>query len=288
MSQINVGVLGLGAIGLPVALNLSKSINVQAWNRTRERYSLLQGSQVQPIENFSEFNTSIFLVFLPDEKSILEILAHGLLDVMQKDDLLVVMGTVSPLSMKKINQIIVSKDARSIDAPVSGGDVGAQRGELSIMVGGSNLDFKRIEPVLSLTAKSVRHVGSLGQAQTLKACNQIIVGANLVAIAESLTLARRSGISDEDFFSVISTGLAGSSALNTKWEKLTSGNFTAGGKSDYQLKDMKVALDIAHSISLSLPISELVTEIYEVNRKLGNSELDHCSVILQYLDKNEI
>jgi 2-hydroxy-3-oxopropionate reductase len=141
---------------------------------------------------------------------------------------------------------------------------------------------------LAKTAKSIRYVGSLGKAQTLKACNQIIVGAHLVALAESLALARRNGISDQDFFDVISNGLAGSAVLNTKWEKVVSGDFSKGGKSDYQLKDLNIALDIAKRISLTMPLSETVTEIYRIHKELGHADLDHSSVLLQYLDSNDI
>jgi len=211
-----------------------------------------------------------------------------LLDVLNTDDLLVVMSTISPDAMHSIQGKIQTKGARVIDAPVSGGDVGAQRGELSIMLAGDPNDCARAEKLLVKTAKSIRNVGSLGKAQTLKACNQIIVGAHLVALAESLALARRNGISDQDFFDVISQGLAGSTVLNTKWEKVVSGDFTKGGKSDYQLKDLNIALDVAKRISLTVPLTETVTEIYRIQKELGYADLDHSSVLLQYLDSNDI
>ena len=225
---------------------------------------------------------------MSDEDSIHEILDNGLLDVLNTDDLLVVMSTISPDAMHSIQGKIQTKGARVIDAPVSGGDVGAQRGELSIMLAGDPNDCARAEKLLAKTAKSIRNVGSLGKAQTLKACNQIIVGAHLVALAESLALARRNGISDQDFFDVISQGLAGSTVLNTKWEKVVSGDFTKGGKSDYQLKDLNIALDIAKRISLTVPLTETVTEIYRIQKELGYADLDHSSVLLQYLDSNDI
>jgi len=288
LAQFDAAVIGLGAIGLPVSINLSRSFTVQGWNRSPVDHVDFKNSSVQLTEKLSDLSTSNYLIVVSDEDSIHEILDNGLLDVLNTDDLLVVMSTISPDAMHSIQGKIQTKGARVIDAPVSGGDVGAQRGELSIMLAGDPNDCARAEKLLAKTAKSIRNVGSLGKAQTLKACNQIIVGAHLVALAESLALARRNGISDQDFFDVISQGLAGSTVLNTKWEKVVSGDFTKGGKSDYQLKDLNIALDIAKRISLTVPLTETVTEIYRIQKELGYADLDHSSVLLQYLDSNDI
>ena len=288
MAQFDAAVIGLGAIGLPVSINLSRSFTVQGWNRSPVDHVDFKNSSVLLTEKLSDLSTSIYLIVVSDEDSIHEILDNGLLDVLNTDDLLVVMSTISPDAMHSIQGKIQTKGARVIDAPVSGGDVGAQRGELSIMLAGDPNDCARAEKLLAKTAKSIRNVGSLGKAQTLKACNQIIVGAHLVALAESLALARRNGISDQDFFDVISQGLAGSTVLNTKWEKVVSGDFSKGGKSDYQLKDLNIALDIAKRISLTVPLTETVTEIYRIQKELGYADLDHSSVLLQYLDSNDI
>jgi 2-hydroxy-3-oxopropionate reductase len=240
------------------------------------------------VRDLKGFDTSNYLIVLSDQESISELLNKGLLEILKPDDLVIVLSSISPDAMHEIQARVQTRGARAIDAPVSGGDVGAQRAELSIMLAGDPVDCARAETFLVKTARTTRYVGSLGQAQTLKACNQIIVGAHLVALAEALTLARRNGISDQDFFDVISTGLAGSAVINTKWEKVVSGNFSKGGKSEYQLKDMKIALDIAKKISVTLPLSETVTKIYEVHKELGHADLDHSSVLLQYLDANEI
>ncbi len=288
MAQFDAAVIGLGAIGLPVSINLSRTFTVQGWNRSPVDHVDFKNSSVQLTEKLSDLSTSIYLIVVSDEDSIHEILDNGLFDVLNTDDLLVVMSTISPDAMHSIQGKIQTKGARVIDAPVSGGDVGAQRGELSIMLAGDPNDCARAEKLLAKTAKSIRNVGSLGKAQTLKACNQIIVGAHLVALAESLALARRNGISDQDFFDVISQGLAGSTVLNTKWEKVVSGDFSKGGKSYYQLKDLNIALDIAKRISLTVPLTETVTEIYRIQKELGYADLDHSSVLLQYLDSNDI
>jgi 2-hydroxy-3-oxopropionate reductase len=287
LAKFDVAVIGLGAIGLPVALNLAKTLTVQGWNRSPVTRSELNSSSVVLVKELSELHASNYLVVLSDEAAIIETFDKGLLQLLNPDDLIIVLSTISPEAMHKIQAKVQDKGARVVDAPVSGGDIGAQRGELSVMVSGNSDDCARAEKILAQTAKSIRNVGTLGKAQTLKACNQIIVGAHLVALAESLALARRNGVSDQDFFDVISNGLAGSTALNVKWEKLVTGDFTQGGKSEYQLKDMRIALEIARQVSLNLPLSQTVAEIYRIHKELGNAALDHSSVVLQYLDKDE-
>lgn len=288
MNSYDAGVVGLGAIGLPVSNNLSQKFKIQGWNRSELDTSKVHNQNLHIVKDIKEFNTSLFFVLLSDENSIFEVLDNGLLEKIKTGDLLVIMSTISPKAMFEIQARIELKGARVIDAPVSGGDVGAQKAELAIMLAGDPEDCTRANTFLASTAKSIRYVGTLGQAQILKACNQVIVGANLVALAEALTMARDGGISDHDFFEVISNGLGGSTVLNTKWEKLISGKFEMGGKSKYQLKDMRIALEIAKTLALPLPLSEVVAEIYQIqiNRGLGN--LDHSSVILQYMESDEI
>ena len=247
MHHYEIGVIGLGAIGEPVARNLSSKFRIQVWNRNPQKYLNLAAQSVSIAESLGSFDASVILTVLPNSDEVLEVLNNGLLETLGKDDLLVVMGTVSPESMKTINDCVGTKGARAVDAPVSGGDVGV-----------------------------------LGSAQGLKACNQILVGGNLVAIAEALSLSRKFGISDQDFFDVISNGLAGSSALSTKWPKLSSGNFSDGGKSSFQLKDLLIALQAAESAELNLPMTQLLADLYQEHIENGNSDLDHSSIIKSY------
>lgn len=287
MHQYTIGVIGLGAIGRPIAQNLSTKFHIQAWNRDPQKYLNLQSDSVAVAENLSSFDASVVLTVLPNSDEVLEVLHNGLLNTLEKDDLLVVMGTVSPESMRIIDELVGTKGARAVDAPVSGGDLGAQEARLSIMVGGSRQDYLRLLPFFTVIGSSIKHVGELGSAQGLKACNQIMVGGNLVAIAEALSLSRKFGISDQDFFDVISNGLAGSNALNTKWPKLSSGDFSDGGKSSFQLKDLLIALEAAAGAELNLPLTNLLTDLYQQHIDKGNSDLDHSSIIKSYESDDE-
>jgi len=286
MHHYEIGVVGLGAIGEPVAHNLSSKFQIQIWNRNPQKYLNFKGNSVSVAQTLNSFDTAVILTVLPNSNEVIEILNNGLLETLENDDLLVVMGTVSPESMFEINELVGTKGARAVDAPVSGGDVGAQEARLSIMVGGGSQDYARILPFLKVIGASIKHVGEIGSAQGLKACNQILVGGNLVAIAEALSLSRKFGISDQDFFDVISNGLAGSTTLTTKWSKLISGDFSNGGKSSFQLKDLLIALEAADGAGLKLPLTQLLSDLYQEHIDKGNSDLDHSSIIKSYESDN--
>ena len=282
MHHYEIGVIGLGAIGEPIAHNLSSKFQIQIWNRNPQKCLNFKANSVSIAQNLNSFDAGVILTVLPNSDEVIEVLHNGLLETLDKDDLLVVMGTVSPESMFEINELVGTKGARAVDAPVSGGDVGAQEARLSIMVGGGSQDYARILPFLKVIGTSIKHVGEIGSAQGLKACNQILVGGNLVAIAEALSLSRKFGISDQDFFDVISNGLAGSSTLTTKWSKLISGDFSNGGKSSFQLKDLLIALEAADGAGLKLPLTQLLFDLYQEHIDKGNSDLDHSSIIKSY------
>ena len=282
MHHYEIGVIGLGAIGEPIAHNLSSKFQIQIWNRNPQKCLNFKANSVSIAQNLNSFDAGVILTVLPNSDEVIEVLHNGLLETLDKDDLLVVMGTVSPESMFEINELVGTKGARAVDAPVSGGDVGAQEARLSIMVGGGSQDYAQILPFLKVIGASIKHVGELGSAKGLKACNQILVGGNLVAIAEALSLSRKFGISDQDFFDVISNGLAGSTTLTTKWSKLISGDFSNGGKSSFQLKDLLIALEAASGAGLKLPLTQLLSDMYQEHIDKGNSDLDHSSIIKSY------
>ena len=286
MHHYEIGVIGLGAIGEPIAHNLSSKFQIQIWNRNPQKYLNFKANSVSIAQNLNSFDAGVILTVLPNSDEVFDVLNNGLLETLDKDDLLVVMGTVSPESMIQINELVGTKGARAVDAPVSGGDVGAQEARLSIMVGGGSQDYARILPFLKVIGASIKHVGEIGSAQGLKACNQILVGGNLVAIAEALSLSRKFGISDQDFFDVISNGLAGSTTLTTKWSKLISGDFSNGGKSSFQLKDLLIALEAADGAGLKLPLTQLLSDMYQEHIDKGNSDLDHSSIIKSYDSDN--
>lgn len=275
----DIAVIGLGAMGKPMAHNLVKAgFSVEVWNRSQHKVDELvqAGARSTALEKIT---APIILTVLPDSAEVKQLLQQGLVQSLNNNSILVIMGTVAPSAMTDLARELAPTGAHVVDAPVSGGDVGAQRGDLSIMVGAAVEDFKRLETIFATLGKTILHVGPVGSGQVLKACNQLIVGANLVAIAEALTLARKSGIKDDDFYAIIANGLAGSKALEVKWEKLHSGQFTPGGKSEFQLRDLKIVAELARSLGLDLASVATSIAMYQRLIDQGEGGIDHSGVI---------
>ena len=187
-------------------------------------------------------------------------------------DFLVVMGTVSPVAIKELGKKLSTFGVHLVDAPVSGGDVGAKNGTLSIMVGGSVDEFNTLKPIFEKIGSTVKHLGPLGAGEMAKACNQIVVAVTLSALAEAVTLGRKAGLDTKTLLDILAGGLANSQVLNVKREKIESGDFTPGGSADFQLKDIRFALEAGASTGTYLPTTETVKneQVHEIGRRVKN------------------
>ena len=275
-----VTVIGLGAIGLPVAINLAKSgTSTLVWNRSQGPADKAVAAGATQFKNLSDNDSAIVLTVLPDLPQVNEILANGLEESMKSGDVLVVMGTVSPIKVAELAKRLTTKGIRLLDAPVSGGDVGAQNATLSIMVGGDAKDLADVLPTFEKIGQTIRHLGPVGAGEMAKACNQIIVAATLTAIAEAVTLGRRAGLDTSVLLDILAGGLAGSQALNVKRSKIESNDYTPGGAANFQLKDLRFALEAGAATGTSLTMTEEVTKLYTALVESGNGGLDHSGII---------
>ena len=275
-----VAVIGLGIMGLPICKNLVKAgIETEVWNRSEG--ALLEAIKVGAIrvDQLSSCRADIVLTVLPDIKEVREVLAGGLETALHPGSILVVMGTVSPVAMVELAQELAQKGIRAIDAPLSGGDIGAQNGTLSIMVGGDQSVFEEVLPIFQAIGKTIRLLGPVGSGQIAKACNQVVVAITLTALGEAITLARKSGLDAHAVFDILSGGLANSQALQIKREKIESGDFTPGGFSKFQLKDLNFALERAEQIGVELPVTSIVRELFAELVEHGDGELDHSAIV---------
>ena len=276
----SVAVIGLGVMGLPIAKNLLQAgIATQVWNRSEPSIRKAEEAGACALNSLSECSAKIVLTVLPDIKEVREVLAGGLQEALTKDCILVVMGTVSPIAMVELATELGTEGIRVIDAPMSGGDVGAIDGTLSIMVGGPEETFKQLLPIFEIIGKTIRLLGPVGSGQIAKACNQVVVAITLTALGEAVTLARRSGLDAHDVLDVLSGGLANSQALKIKREKIESGNFIAGGYSKFQLKDLNFALESAVGSGVDLPVTSVVRQLFRDLVDNGDGELDHSAII---------
>ena len=275
-----VTVVGLGAIGLPVAINLAKSdVTTFVWNRSQVPADKAIEAGATQLKTLSDNDSAIVLTVLPDLPQLDELLAGGLEGSMKSGDVLVVMGTVSPIKVAALATRLASKGIRLLDAPVSGGDVGAQNATLSIMVGGDAQDLADVPPTFKIIGQTIRHLGPVGSGEMAKACNQIIVAATLTAIAEAVTLGRRAGLDTTVLIDILAGGLAASQALRVKRSKIESNDYTPGGAANFQLKDLRFALEAGAATGTSLTMTEEVTRLYASLVESGDGGLDHSGII---------
>ena len=188
-------------------------------------------------------------------------------------------GNFGTVKVAELANRLATKGIRLLDAPVSGGDVGAQNATLSIMVGGDAKDLADVLPTFEKIGQTIRHLGPVGAGEMAKACNQIIVAATLTAIAEAVTLGRRAGLDTTVLLDILAGGLAGSQALNVKRSKIESNDYTPGGAANFQLKDLRFALEAGAATGTSLTMTEEVTKLYTALVESGNGGLDHSGII---------
>jgi 2-hydroxy-3-oxopropionate reductase len=284
-----VGFVGLGVMGRPMARNLLRAGHrVVVWNRSAGPAAELAAAGATVARTPAELAaaTPVVLTMLPDLPQVEEVLRRddGLLAGMTRGSVLVVLGTVSPVAVRDLGARLEPARVAVIDAPVSGGDVGAEQATLSIMVGGRPEDVARVRPYLEAMGTTVDHLGPLGAGQLAKACNQIVVAATLTALSEALVLARRGGLDPQRVFAVLGGGLAASRVLEVKGPKLLGGDFRPGGAAAFQHKDLGFALAAAREEGVALPLTALVDQLYGAARWNGFGDDDH-SVVVRVIER---
>ena len=274
-----VAIIGLGAMGLPMAINLAKAgVATEAWNRSAGARKLAAAAGVAIVESLENIDAKFVLTILPDLKQVEEVLAAGLRSALKPKDVLVVMGTVSPVGIQKLGEELAAYQIELLDAPVSGGIEGAAAATLSIMVGGKPEVLAEVKPYFEKIGTTIRFLGPLGSGEMAKACNQIIVAATLTAIAEAVTLGRRAGLDTTTLLDTLIGGYANSTVLETKRERIESKNYESGGSAQHQLKDLRIALEAGLSNGVALPITTEVTKLFAALVEAGEGKLDHSAI----------
>jgi 2-hydroxy-3-oxopropionate reductase len=289
VEQEPVGFVGLGSMGRPMARNLARAGHrVVVWNRSAAPAAELAAAGAQVAQTPAELGRAapVVLTMLPDLPQLEEVLSRqdGLLPAMGQGSVLVVMGTVSPVGVRELGARLEPAAVAVVDAPVSGGDVGAEQATLSIMVGGRPRDAARVRPFLAAMGTTVDHMGPLGAGQLAKACNQIVVAATLTALSEALVLARKGGLDPRRVLGVLAGGLADSRVLEVKGEKLLGHDFRRGGAAAFQHKDLGFALAAARAAGVALPLTALVDQLFGAACWNGFGDDDH-SVVLRVLER---
>ena len=279
-----VGFVGLGIMGAAMAHNLLEAgFELVVHNRTRAKAEQFaqHGTRVADSPREVAEVSDITITMLPGPPQIKEVVAgeYGLLEGAREGSLIVDMSTSSPVLARALARSARDRAVGMLDGPVSGGDVGAKDGTLSIMVGGEEDDFERARPLFEAMGETVVHVGGAGAGQVVKACNQIVVALVIEAVAEALVLGSKAGVAPYRVVEVLSGGLAANKVLEVKGEKFLSHDFTPGGKVEYHRKDLGIALAAGRGYGVTLPVTVLVDQMLGVLETKGRGGWDHSALL---------
>ena len=260
-----VGFIGLGLMGRPMAMNLhAAGAGVVIHNRSRAVVDALAAEGLAPAHSPREVaeRAPVVIVMATDTPAVERIVraGDGIANGIEPDGLVIDMGTTAVEATRALAKTIEARGAHYVDAPVSGGEIGAKAGTLTIMAGGSEAAVARAMPYFEVMGASTTRVGEVGAGQIAKAANQVIVGLTIGAVAEALALAKRAGADPAKVREALQGGFADSRILEVQGQRMIDGAFTPGGKATTQRKDLQQALDLASSIGLDLPATALTAD----------------------------
>ena len=279
-----VGYIGLGLMGSAIARNLMKAGHTLiVHNRSRAIVEQLASEGATPATSPREVAQQSDFVFtnLPDSPDVEQVVLgeNGVIEGAHAGLIVIDNSTIKPETARTIADKLAQVGVLALDAPVSGGDIGARAGTLSIMVGGPQEAFERALPLFEAMGKTITHVGESGAGQIAKAANQIVVAGTMVAMAEALVLAEKSGVDPARVVQAISRGAAQCWALDNKPPKLFKRDLSPGFKAYMQAKDLKIVIDSGRTYQVALPLTAVAHQLYEAMIGMGNGELDNSAVI---------
>lgn len=279
-----IGFIGLGIMGKPMALNLIKA--GYALNILKKSHAsgdlAKEGATTFASSRELAQNSDVVITMLPDSPEVKEVVfgADGVAEGIERGSIFVDMSTIAPSTAREIYAKLQEKGVEALDAPVSGGQVGAETGNLSIMCGGSEAAFDAVMPLFQIMGKSAVLIGGAGAGQMTKACNQMIVGMTIQAVSESFTLAKKAGVDLAKMREALLGGFAQSRILDLHGQRIIDRNFDPGFKIKLHRKDMNIALEAGKEFSVPLYGSALVASHMDAILALGNGEKDHSSIAL--------
>lgn len=266
--------LGLGVMGVPMTVNLARSqYSIKAWNRTsnQEIIEIVRQSGANVVNTIAEAVTNADIIFtcLGDVPDVEEVIfsQEGVIKSAQPHSLIVDFSTIGVKGAEKIARQLETYQIRFMDAPVSGGDIGAKNGTLTIMVGGNKADFEQCLPYLQLVGKNITYCGDIGSGQAVKLCNQVLASLHMVAICEALQLAQQQGIDPNLIVQVCSTGAAGSWALSNLAPKIMAEDYQPGFMIKHILKDLRLVRETL-SQENCLPGVNLAQHLFQITADL--------------------
>ena len=282
---MKIGFIGTGIMGRPMALNLIKAGHeLFTWGRRFDTVEplLVAGALGKGTPAEVAAAVDITITMLPGTTEVEQIVLgeRGLMHGARPGSIIVDMSTIAPSAARRIAGELAARGIHMLDAPVSGGQAGAQQGTLSIMAGGEAMVFERVQPLFEVLGKNIVHVGGHGAGQVVKACNQVVISLTMEGVAEAILLAKNNGVDPAKMREALMGGYANSKILEVHGQRMLEGNYKAGFKVKLHHKDMGIVMDNAHENHTPLPGAEVVARQIASLMDAGEAELDSTAIML--------
>ncbi len=284
MSKPKIGFIGLGIMGKPMAGHLiDAGYELVVHNRNRDAVDELVGKGAIEAHSGKEVaeQSDIVITMLPDSPDVESVALGegGIIEGAHEGLIFVDMSTIAPSVTTQVGEVLAEKSVQSLDAPVSGGDIGAQNATLSIMVGGDEDTFNTVKPLFDVMGQSAILCGPLGAGQTVKACNQILVAVTIAGVSEALTMGTKAGVDPIKIVQVLSGGLARCGVLENRGERMVNGDFDPGFRIRLHYKDLNIIQKTSNDFGVPLPVTSEVFELFKTAMIKGRGELDHSGLL---------
>lgn len=280
---MKIGFIGTGIMGRPMSLNLhAAQHSLLVYDRFKVPDDVRAVAEVAPDGKTVAANSEVVIVMVPDTPDVEHVLFSpgGVAEGLKPGTLVIDMSSISPIATKEFAKKINAKGCDYLDAPVSGGEVGAQQATLTIMVGGPEAAFNKAKPLFEKMGKNITHVGSNnGDGQTCKVANQIIVALNIQAVAEALVFAASAGADPAKVRQALMGGFASSRILELHGERMLNGTFNPGFRIRLHQKDLNLALSAAKELNLALPNTAIAQQMFDSCAAHGGADLDHSALV---------
>ena len=287
---MKIGFIGTGLMGFPMAKNLlDKSLDLNVFSRTIEKAKPLEKIGAKISNSLSEAvkDVDIVITMLTDDDAVEKVLSdQGFQENLKKGSIVVDMSSIKPKIAIKYGNLLREKGINFLDAPVSGGTIGAEQATLAIMVGGDQKVFDQIKDVLKVMGNPTL-VGPIGSGQVSKLANQIIVGVTIGAVAEAITLCEKAGVDGNKFIKALAGGFADGKILQNHGKRMIDKDFSPKGKVSTHLKDMNNILECAGDFNTKLPISNLIKDMFKSLVENGNDNDDHSALYKEIERRNK-
>lgn len=280
-----IGFIGLGAMGAKMCANLiKKGYKVQVFDVVPAAVEAMKAQGAEAVDSPAAMaaNAEVIFTSLPNSAIVESTMLgdKGILSAAKPDLFIIDLSSITPRVVQKLAKLAADKGVDLIDAPVSGGTAGAEKGTLTIMVGASDALFAKAKPYLECIGTKIDHVGDVGAGDTVKLVNNLLFGCNMAALAEAMVLGVKAGLSPSTLFGIISKSSGSSYALTAKYENFFSkGNFQPGFMVDLEYKDLQLAIDTAKDVGMPLLFGNIAQQVYEAARAKGYGKEDMSAII---------